>query len=80
MRMLLRAESFQRHHLGRADRRERIHAGACRLAIDMHGAGATFRQAAAEAGAVQVQMVAQHIEQGGIRVIDFDVMNFAIYS
>ena len=46
----------------------------------MHGAGAAFGHAAAEAGAVQVQMVAQHIEQGSVRVIDLDVMNLPIHS
>jgi hypothetical protein len=46
----------------------------------MHGAGAAFRQAAAEAGAVQMEMVPQHVEQRGVRVIDFEVMNFAIYG
>ena len=44
----------------RADRRD---AGAHRLAVDQHRAGAALRQPAAELGAVELEIVAQHVEQ-----------------
>src|SRR3989441_2561423 len=49
MRPLRRAETFQRDDLLCPDRREGHHAGAHRLAVEMHGAGAALSEATAEA-------------------------------
>src|SRR6185312_4012013 len=48
MWLLDRAETGQRRDLGLADRRDRRDAGAHRLAIDMHRAGAALAEAATE--------------------------------
>ena len=48
-------------------------AGAHRLAVEMHRAGAAQRHAAAELGAGQAERVAQHPQQGCLRIdIHFD--------
>ena len=47
---------------------DRDRAGAHRLAVDMHGAGAALRDAAAEFGAGQSELVAQHPEQRRLRL------------
>ena len=49
------------------DRADRQHAGAHRLAVEMHGAGAALRDAAAELGAGHAEHVAQHPEQRHVR-------------
>src|SRR5436309_5668961 len=43
-------------------------AGTDRLAIDQHRASAALRQAAAEFGAVELEVVAQHVEQRRVRL------------
>ena len=59
-----RAEAFERHHLLlRGQGRERRHARAHRLAVDVDRAGTALRQPAAEARAVQREVVAQRIKQ-----------------
>ena len=56
-----------------ADGADRDLAGAHRLALEVHGAGAAQRHAAAEFGAREAQRVAQDPEQRGFRIdIDFD--------
>ncbi len=45
------------------DRLDRQHAGAHRLAVDMDGAGAALREAAAELRSFEREIVAQHVEQ-----------------
>ena len=63
-----RAQPFQRDDLvAVADRGQRQHARAHGLAVDVHGAGAALREAAAEARPVQSEIVAQHIEQRHVR-------------
>src|SRR5882762_4822033 len=63
MRPLRRAETFERDDRLRPDRRQRHHAGAHRLAVEMHSAGAALGEAAAEARAVESQVVAERVEQ-----------------
>src|SRR5262245_10843896 len=63
MRVRDRAETFAGGDLARRDRADRGDAGARGLAVDQHGAGAALRQSAAELGAVELEIVAQHVEQ-----------------
>ena len=50
------------------DHRHRRDAGADRVAVDVHGAGAAGRDAAAELGAGQLEMLAQHPQQRRVAV------------
>ncbi len=68
MRLLERAEPLDGGDLGAAERADRGDAGADRLAVHQHRAGAALGQPAAELGAVERQVVAQHIEQRGVRL------------
>ena len=47
---------------------DRRHARAHRLAVDQHRAGAALREPAAELRAVQLEVVAQDVEQRGVRL------------
>lgn len=58
------AESFEGNHLAAHGSLHRGDAGAGGDAIHQHGAGAALAEAAAELGTVQLQVVAQDIEQG----------------
>ena len=78
MRLLRRAEAGEGHDLGVADRRHRRHAGADRLAVEMHRAGAALRQAAAEMRIVEADVVAQRIEQRHVR-IGIDGVGLAVH-
>src|SRR5207237_9690693 len=63
MGLLDRAESLERRD-GTADRcRHWGDAGADSVAVQVDGAGAALREAATEARAVQLQLVAQHIKE-----------------
>ena len=68
-----RAQPLERDDLllGR-ERRQRRDAGAHRLAVDMHRAGAALREPAAEARPVQREIVAQRIEQRHVGIVDVD--------
>src|SRR5262245_8457300 len=68
MRLLGRAEAGERDDLGSADCRNRRDAGADRLPVEMHGAGAALRKAAAEMRIVEAEVVAQRIEQRHIGI------------
>src|SRR5262249_2029476 len=68
MRLLGRAEAGECHPLAVADRRHRRHAGADRLAVEMHRAGAALREPAAEVRVVEPDVVAQGIEQRHVRI------------
>src|SRR5262245_388673 len=63
MRIRDRAEPFDGGDLARRYRADRGDAGARCLAVDQHGAGAALRQSTAELGAVELEIVAQHVEQ-----------------
>src|SRR5690242_8586636 len=54
-------------------------AGPGRLAVDMDGAGATQRHAAAELGAGHPQVIAQNPQQGHLRN-DVDGLRFSVQS
>ena len=61
-------QAFDGAHRAPGHRRQRRHAGAHGLAVDVHGAGAAGRHAAAELGAAQVEHVTQHPQQRHRRV------------
>lgn len=67
MQALAIAKAFQGHDrpAGHAERRD--HAGARRHAVDQHGTGAAFAQAAAVFRAVERQIVAQYQQERRIR-------------
>src|SRR5437870_4679373 len=48
VRLVRRAEARKRHHLAAADRRQRRHAGAHRLTVDVDGAGTALREPTAK--------------------------------
>src|SRR5262249_33812048 len=81
MRLIERAHSFDRGDLTRCHRADRGDAGTHGLAIDEHGTGAALRQPAAEFRAVELEIVAKHVEQRRVRLggnraahpIDFEV-------
>ena len=68
MRLLGRAEAGERDDLAVADGRHRRDAGADRLAVEMHRAGAALREPAAEMRIVEADVVAQRIEQRHVRI------------
>ena len=68
MRLLGRAEAGERNHFAVTDRRERRHARADRLAIEVHGAGAALREPAAEVGVAHLEIVAQSVQQRHVRI------------
>src|SRR5580700_10176941 len=63
VRLVRRAEAGERDDLAVADRRDRRDAGADRLAVEMHGAGAALGKPAAEMRIVQAEIVTQRVEQ-----------------
>src|SRR5262249_34349192 len=68
VRIGLGSESCERLDLvprGLGDRRR---AGANRLAVEMHGTGATLRQTTAEMGTVEPKIITQRIKQRHVRV------------
>src|SRR5579885_3543123 len=68
MRLVRRAEACQRRDPGVADRRQRSDARACRLAVNVHRAGAALREPAAEMRVVEAKIPAQGIEQRHVRI------------
>src|SRR5580704_16234 len=68
MRLVRRAEAGERDDLAVADRRDRRDAGADRLAVEMHSAGAALGEPATEMRIVQAEIVAQRIEQRHVLV------------
>src|SRR5215831_9023069 len=78
MRLLGRAEAGEGDDLAAAYRRDRRHAGAHRLAVDVHGAGAALRQAAAEMRIVERELVAQRVEQRHVG-IGVDRVDLAVH-
>ena len=72
-----RCQPFERADLALAQRGDRHQAGEDRLAVDQDGAGAALAEAAAELGAVERQLVAQHVEQRRVG-IDVDLVRLAV--
>src|ERR1700704_4613916 len=68
MRLLRRAQALQRGHFFPRYRRERHHAGAYRLPVQMHGARAALSKAAAEVRIAHLEIVAQGVEERHVRV------------
>src|SRR5580704_5966695 len=63
MRLVRRAEAGERDDLAVADRRDRRDAGADRLAVEMHGAGAALGEPTTKMRIVQAEIVTQRVEQ-----------------
>src|SRR5258708_2852777 len=72
VRLLGRTQALERDHLLPLCCRRRVHTGADRLAVEVHGAGPALRETATETGAVQPQIVAQHVQKrrGGVVQLD----------
>ena len=68
MRLVERAETFERRDLGCPERPTGVTQERVGLAVDQHGAGAALREPAAEFGAVELEIVAQHVEQRRVRL------------
>src|SRR5215831_20145163 len=68
MQLVEGAEPLQRGDLVGTEVRDRHHAGAHDRAVDEHRAGAALREPAAELCAVKLEIIAQHIEQRGVRL------------
>src|SRR3984885_7958584 len=60
------AETFKCHDVAAGAAFDRDHAGASRHAVDQHGASAAFAEATPVFRSVQFEVVAQHMEQGGV--------------
>ncbi len=67
-RLAAGAEALDRRDRAAVERGDRRQAGEHRLAVDDDGAGAALAEAAAELGAVQLEIVAQHVEQRRRRI------------
>ena len=67
-----RAEAVERQHVLVPDGRDRHRAGPHGVAVDNHGTGTALGEAATEARAVLVQVVAEDVEQrrGGVGIHD----------
>src|SRR2546428_6947387 len=72
MRSLRGAGPFGGQQFRARPRGVRERAGAHRLAVDVHRAGAALREAAAEARAVQTEIVPQGVEQRHLRIVNVD--------
>src|SRR6266404_1172913 len=68
MQRLDGAEPLDRRDVALRDARDRRHAGAHGLAVHQHRARAALREPAAELGAVQLEIVAQYIKEGRVRL------------
>jgi len=79
MRLVRGAQSGERCDFAIADRRERRDAGADRLTVKMHGAGAALRQPAAKMQIIQTESVAQRVKQRHVR-IGGDGMGASVYA
>src|ERR1700678_1414941 len=77
MRMFGRTEAGKRDDGPVADVADRRDAGARWLTVEMHGAGAALRKAAAEVPVVEAEIVSKRVEQRHVRV-GFDGLNLAV--
>src|SRR5262249_26992987 len=78
VRLLRRAEASERDDLAVADRRQRRHAGAHGLPVNVDGAGAALREPTAEMRVVQRELIAQRVEQRHVR-IGVDRLDLAVH-
>src|SRR6266581_3845290 len=72
MRLLGRAKSGKRGDLLTGERGHRRDAGAHRMTVDMHRAGAALAKPAAEAWIVELELIAQGVEQRHVGIVDVD--------
>src|SRR5262249_21154144 len=66
MRLLDRAEPLERRHLALPDLGNRRNAGARCNSVQEHRAGAALRKPATEFRTVELEIVAEHVEQGRV--------------
>src|SRR5262245_1668992 len=66
VRLLNGSEALDRRDLGVTNRPNLCDAGACRSAVNQHGASATLGQPAPELGTVKREIVAQDVKEGRI--------------
>jgi hypothetical protein len=71
------ADRFDRGDRAVANAVDRCLAGADPLAVDMHGAGAAKRLAAAELGPGHAEHIAQHPQKRDVTV-DIELMGYAV--
>src|SRR5262245_165334 len=68
VRLLHRAEPLDGSDRLALHRGERHHTGAHRLAVEMHGTGTALREPAAEMGVVELEIVAQGVQERHVRL------------
>src|SRR5262245_11710912 len=72
MRLLGRAEAGERGDLPAFEGGDRRDAGTHRMAVDLHRAGAALSEPATEARIVELELIAQGVEQRHVGVVDVD--------
>src|SRR3954451_13286766 len=78
MQLVEGSEPLQRGDLVRTEVRDRHHAGTHGRAVDEHRAGAALCTAAPEFRAIELEIVAQHVEHSTERVVPLTVRLMAI--
>ena len=78
VRLLGRPEAGERGDLAAYERGHRRDAGAHRVTVDLHRAGAALTEAAAEARIVELELIAQGVEQRHVGIVDLDRARRAI--
>lgn len=79
MRCIDGANSFERRHVPACYRHGIDEAGACRGTIYQHGAGTTLAETATKLRAIQIEVVAQHVEEFYV-VINRDAYLLAVQA
>src|SRR5215510_7811902 len=72
MRLLGRSEARERGDPFACERGDRRDAGAHRVAVDLHRAGAALPEPAAEARVIELKLIAQGVEQRHVGIVDVD--------
>ena len=78
VRLVRRAEAFDRRDACCADARHRQRARSRGLAVHQHGAGAALAQTAAELHAGKAESIAQNVEQRFVGIANLHVARFAV--
>src|SRR5688500_11797530 len=78
VRPLRGAQPFERDDLLAGGGRDRHAARAHGPAVDVHRTGAALREAASEARAVEIEIVAQRVEQRHLWIVDAQVVRLAV--
>ena len=78
VRRLETARPLERHHRSIADATDRCRARPGRCSVDVHGARAALPETAAELRAMEIERVAQHVEEWLIGIPGVDGHRFAV--